>query len=143
MIEFEIAAERGVPGGRPGEEISVADLQLATDLIQEEWKETDAAMLVGLIGLAKSGRIDDEALAEIADGLADLAWVCLAAAVRLGVDLPAVWQEVKKSNMSKFDGGVLRRADGKIIKGPNFIPPDIAGVLSAQKPLSKTYGVKE
>ena len=33
----------------------------------------------------------------------------------------------EKSNLSKLmpDGTVLRRDDGKVLKGPNFTPPDL------------------
>jgi predicted HAD superfamily Cof-like phosphohydrolase len=54
---------------------------------------------------------------------------------RLNLPLNAVFAEVHKSNMSKLmpDGSVLRREDGKILKGPNFMPPDIAGILGVSK----------
>jgi predicted HAD superfamily Cof-like phosphohydrolase len=43
----------------------------------------------------------------------------------------AVFAEVHRSNMSKLnpDGTVLRRADGKILKGANYFRPDIKAVL--------------
>ena len=39
--------------------------------------------------------------------------------------------EVHASNMTKLgaDGRPVRRADGKILKGPDYRPPDIAAVL--------------
>ena len=38
---------------------------------------------------------------------------------------------VHRSNMSKLDdnGRVLRREDGKVLKGPNYIPPDFTDLL--------------
>ena len=49
----------------------------------------------------------------------------------LGVDLPAVFVEVHRSNMSKrgADGRVLRRADGKVLKGPGYRPPALDDVV--------------
>ena len=54
---------------------------------------------------------------------------------RLNMPLNAVFAEVHRSNMAKRmpDGSVLRREDGKILKGPNWSPPDIAGVLAVSK----------
>jgi len=47
-----------------------------------------------------------------------------------GVDLKA-FAEVHRANMSKPgpDGRPMVREDGKVLKGPNYRPPDIAGVL--------------
>jgi len=47
-------------------------------------------------------------------------------AMLLHLPMDRVWAEVQNSNMSKlFDGKVIRRADGKIQKGPDFRPPEI------------------
>lgn len=55
-----------------------------------------------------------------------------AAAHGWGVDLNAAITEVHAANMRKLgpDGQVLRRPDGKILKGPNYTPPDMAKALS-------------
>lgn len=46
----------------------------------------------------------------------------------LGIDLDEVLTEVQASNLSKLgeNGEVLRREDGKILKGPNFFVPNIS-----------------
>lgn len=60
------------------------------------------------------------------------------AAYQHGVDLNMVLLEVQRSNMSKLgtdaDGNkiVLRREDGKILKGPDFSEPNILGCLIEQ-----------
>lgn len=74
---------------------------------------------------------------EIADALGDLLYVVTGAALVYGIDLDAVFDEVQLSNMSKLgaDGRPVVRADGKILKGPNFFEPDIRGVLDSQRPL--------
>lgn len=43
-----------------------------------------------------------------------------------------VYAEVMHANMSKLDddGKPVLRADGKVMKGPNYRPPDVAGVLA-------------
>lgn len=47
------------------------------------------------------------------------------------IPINAVFAEVHRSNLSKLmpDGSVLRREDGKILKGPNYSPPDIKSIL--------------
>ena len=67
-------------------------------------------------------------LIEIADGIADVIVVVAGTAAAYGIDLDAVFAEVHRSNMSKVADG-LKDEGGKIIKGPNYSPPDIAGVL--------------
>lgn len=48
------------------------------------------------------------------------------------VDYIEAFRRVHKSNMSKVgeDGKVLRREDGKILKGPNYKEPDLSDVAS-------------
>ena len=55
-------------------------------------------------------------------------------ALEAGIDLKAVVEEIHASNMTKLDadGSVLRREDGKILKGPNYLKPDIAAVLGTK-----------
>lgn len=66
---------------------------------------------------------------EMVDALADILVVTYGAAIEMGVDLEPVFAEVHRSNMSK-DGG--KDPGGKILKGPNFTPPDILGELTKQ-----------
>jgi predicted HAD superfamily Cof-like phosphohydrolase len=46
-----------------------------------------------------------------------------------------LFDEVHKSNMSKFDAnsGPIHRQDGKVLKPASFIPPNIEGILNQQK----------
>jgi predicted HAD superfamily Cof-like phosphohydrolase len=56
--------------------------------------------------------------------LADLVYVCYQYAAARGWDLDTAMRRVFESNMSKLvDGKPLRRADGKVMKGPNYQPP--------------------
>ena len=73
----------------------------------------------------------DADIVGIADALADVVYVAYGTAHVYGIDLDAVLDEVHASNMTKLgaDGQPVRRADGKILKGPDYRPPDIAAVL--------------
>lgn len=66
-------------------------------------------------------------IAEVADGLADLIYVCIGAALEYGIDLDSVFREVHRSNMTKTKG--VEREDGKILKGPTFEPPRIREII--------------
>lgn len=71
---------------------------------------------------------------EAADALADIRYLVDGGNLICGFPGEAVLAEVHRSNMSKLgaDGKPLRRADGKTLKGPNYTPPDIKGVLERE-----------
>lgn len=77
---------------------------------------------------ARNAEVD---LIECADGLTDLRYLVDGGNLIFGFDGDALLAEVHRSNMSKLgaDGKPVRREDGKTLKGPNYSPPDIAGVL--------------
>lgn len=87
-------------------------------------------------------------LVGIADALADIVYVAYGAAATYGIDLDAVLSEVHRANMSKLgpDGRPILRADGKVMKGENYLQPDVARVLESQGPLEvhgQPYGLSE
>ena len=63
--------------------------------------------------------------------LADLAFVCFQYAAAMGWDLDEALNRVWTSNMSKLgdDGQPVRRDDGKVLKGPNYRPPDLTDLV--------------
>lgn len=69
----------------------------------------------------------------IAQELADVVYVAYGTAHTLGIPLDAVIAEVHRANMSKrgSDGRFVLNEIGKVIKSPNFMPPDVASVLEA------------
>lgn len=74
---------------------------------------------------------------EAADALADLVYVIYGMAIEAGISLPRVLAEVQASNLSKLgaDGKPIYRADGKVLKGPGFFPPNVRRALGlAQQP---------
>lgn len=70
-------------------------------------------------------------LVGVADAIADLLYVVHSAAITFGIPVAAVFAEVHRSNLTKLDdsGEPVYRADGKVMKGPNFSPPDLLPVL--------------
>lgn len=69
-------------------------------------------------------------MVEMCDALADLLYVTYGTAVEMGVDIEPIFAEVQRSNMTKDGGG--QDSGGKILKGPDFSPPDIEGELRKQ-----------
>lgn len=78
---------------------------------------------------------DPANLVEAADALADLRYVTDGAALEWGIPLEKCLREVHRSNMSKLgeDGKPILRADGKILKGPNFTLPDLEAIIELYK----------
>lgn len=122
--------------------------ELRTNLIEEECMELKMA----------DSMLDP---VEYADALFDLLYVTFGAIIALGVPRK-IGDEVQRSNMSKgvrcsycvgtgdipdptqdtgfrgcseCDGQsiiAIKREDGKILKGPNFSPPDIRSIIEAE-----------
>lgn len=92
--------------------------KLRGDLIDEERSElSDAEEQMDIVG--------------VADALSDLLYVIYGMGLVYGIDLDKTFQEVHRSNMSKLgaDGKPIYREDGKVLKGPNYTPPDLKKVL--------------
>jgi predicted HAD superfamily Cof-like phosphohydrolase len=69
-------------------------------------------------------------MAEFTDGLCDLDYVVEGTRLEFGIDGGPVLEEVHAANMRKTDGPI--REDGKRLKPPGWVGPDIEGVLKAQ-----------
>ena len=69
----------------------------------------------------------EEALKE----LADLVYVCYQYAENMNWYLDEALDRVHKSNMSKLDedGHPIYRDDGKVLKGPNYKPPNLTDLV--------------
>tara|TARA_Y100000996_G_scaffold403356_1_gene376249 strand:+ start:697 stop:978 length:282 start_codon:yes stop_codon:yes gene_type:complete len=63
--------------------------------------------------------------------LADLIYVCAQYAENMDWDIEQALRRVHQSNMSKLgdDGKPIKREDGKVLKGPNYQPPDLSDLV--------------
>ncbi len=72
-------------------------------------------------------------LVEVADALGDMLYILCGTILTHGMQhkIEEVFEEIQRSNMSKLggDGEPIYRADGKVMKGPNYFKPDIAKIL--------------
>ena len=77
--------------------------------------------------------VKDGNLVEIADALGDKAYILLGTINYHGMQhiIGDVFNEIQASNMSKldYDGNPIFRADGKVMKGPDFFQPNLKKFL--------------
>ena len=94
------------------------------NLIVEEFKEFLQAE--GMLFLS-SNEHKENCLKE----LADLVYVCYQYAANMGWNLDEAMHRVHESNMSKLDenGDPIYRDDGKVLKGPNYKPPNLEDLV--------------
>ncbi|GET46424.1 nucleoside triphosphate pyrophosphohydrolase family protein [Capnocytophaga felis] len=72
-------------------------------------------------------------MVEVADALGDMLYILCGTIIEHGMQhkIEEVFNEIHRSNMSKLDenGKPIYREDGKVMKGANYFPPDIAKIL--------------
>ena len=87
---------------------------LRYDLIKEELDELKEA-------------INNKDIKEVADALTDILYVTYGAGHAFGINLDKCFEEVQNSNMSKLgsDGKPIYNANGKVMKGPNYVEPNL------------------
>src|SRR5690606_8178176 len=99
-------------------------MKLRYTLIKEEWNELNPEIWQSM----QEGKLT----LNLAKELADLVYVIYGLAVTFGIDLDEAVKRVHESNMSKLgeDGKPIYREDGKVMKGPNYQPPNMNGVYN-------------
>ena len=94
--------------------------KLRIDLIDEEFTELKEAM-----GL--------DSIVDIADALGDLLYVIFGTAISYGINMEPIFNEIQRSNMTKFPNGKVLRSDtGKILKPDTFEEPELAKEILKQ-----------
>lgn len=68
---------------------------------------------------------------ETADASGDIVYVLIGMMLEKGYDLGKVITEIHASNLTKLgaDGNPIYREDGKVLKGPNYVKPNIRAAL--------------
>jgi YD repeat-containing protein len=137
--EFMIKAGQECPAKPTAPPLKIRELRIR--LIAEELLElVDAQNCILTITYDKLGRrvveitamSHDCNIVESYDAILDLMVVTIGAGVAQGFDLQPGWDEVHRSNMSKFIDG-HRREDGKWVKGPSYSPAQLGPIFDAQK----------
>ena len=93
-------------------------ITLRKKLIEEEFNELKEA-------------INENDIVEVADALTDILVVTYGAGAAFGIDLDKCFEEVHRSNMSKLSdaGKPIYNEFGKVMKGPNYSPPDLKKLI--------------
>lgn len=78
--------------------------------------------------------IDADDPIQLLDGAVDGIYVILGTLIEYGLTdkFKAAWDEIQRSNMSKVDPtiGIIKRADGKVLKPESYSPADIEWVFN-------------
>ena len=101
-------------------------VHLRMDLIKEEAVELEEEF----ISILKTND-NPLKLRDLAKELTDLLYVVYGAGHAFGIDLDKCFEEVHNSNLSKLgsDGRPVYRDDGKVVKGPNYMAPDMRKII--------------
>jgi predicted HAD superfamily Cof-like phosphohydrolase len=103
-------------------ELNVDQYKLYLNLMEEEWKELKAALLM-------------EDRVEQLDALLDFIVVTIGAIHSGGFDGEGGWKEVMSTNLAKIDketGKVRKREDGKVLKPVGWKAPELAQFIKGE-----------
>lgn len=108
-------------------------LHLRMKLVSEEYLEVLEAfrtVVARLYRKASEGEIED-AKKDLLKELCDLRYTIDGFATTFGMNIEEAYERVHASNMSKLgaDGKPIYREDGKVLKGPNYQPADLSGLV--------------
>jgi predicted HAD superfamily Cof-like phosphohydrolase len=114
----------------------VREFHAATGLTLDKWPPTEQDLFLrGSLLMEEFHELDDQLMSDplnkeqIAKELADCLYVVYGTAATFGIDLDTVFGQVHESNMSKLVAGKpVVREDGKIMKGPNYVAPDLSWI---------------
>ena len=122
VLEFHTFFERPVRAA-PGIPADPDLCALRVRLLREEVTELEAAIEAG-------------DLVEVADACGDIQYVLDGTFLTFGLHRlkAALIEEIHRSNLTKLgaDGRPLLRADGKILKGPDFQPPMLGRFIETE-----------
>ena len=114
------------------ETMTLDNLELRRSLIAEEYQELMQEISSVSLDLARGRKPKIEVKENLLKELCDLQYVISGMAVALGLPLQVAFNRVHASNMSKLDdnGKPIYREDGKVMKGPNYVPPDLKDLVA-------------
>jgi len=96
-------------------------------ILREEVKEGED-IIEKLDALGDDMEDDQKAdiIADVSDWLGDMIWYIRSEAVKYGIDMDKTLHIIKDSNASKLDenGKPIYDNRGKVMKGPNYWPPE-------------------
>ena len=119
LTDFQTAMDQPVNGG-----FNKKELGFRMGLVMEEAMELNEASISLRYG--KEQGEQEDYLKE----LCDVCYVLIGTAVSFGWDWDEAFRRVHLSNMSKLvDGKPQKDNNGKVIKGPNYQPPNLEDLV--------------
>lgn len=119
----------GQPVGHRARPLPADRIPVRVELIREEFEDE-------LIPALEAGD-----MVETADACIDIIYVTLGLLVEMGIDAQTLFNEVQRSNMSKFaaDGTPIIAGpndpdgvfEGRVKKGPNYFKPELGKILES------------
>ena len=99
-----------------------------TELVDELTDKVEG----GRIGEVRVPKPDDEVdRHQLARELADVVYIAFGTAHAFAIDLDAALVEIHRAAMSKLDPATMVvREDGKVLKPPGFVPPDMSDAVA-------------
>lgn len=105
-------------------------LSLRQGLISEEFIEVLEALAVVQFEAMYLDELRPQAKANLLKELADLVYVCVGLAVKLGLPFDEGFSRVHANNMSKLvNGKIVRASNGKILKPEGYTPVDLKDIV--------------
>lgn len=138
VTEFMRAAQQHVPDEPGMPDLHTRNLRIR--LIAQELRELAHAYGMRLVldtalpEDAMSIEVDPNLtpnLRDAYDATLDIQYVTVGNGIAMGLDLQPGWEEVQRSNMSKFIDG-YKAPSGKWIKGPSYRPAQLQPIIDAQ-----------
>lgn len=124
-------------------EMSQKDLEFRYKLLFEEFTELKEEVAAAMADITSYGAVKKKTKERMLKEMADLQYVLSGMAATFGLPLQVAFVRVHKSNMSKLgpDGKPVFREDGKVLKGPNYAPPDMEDLVEGYEvPGYEYYG---
>ena len=123
VAEFMEAMSQPTDVGNP----TATLLEFRYNLIVEEVKELGEEIAYAMAESHFKAGIPNKVKIRMLKELADVQYVISGLAVTLGLPLQEAFNRVHRSNMSKLDeaGKPIYREDGKVLKGTNYVPPNL------------------
>lgn len=110
-------------------------LEFRYRLLFEEFTELKEEIAAAMADLQHYGEVGEKTKGRMLKEMADLQYVLSGMAVAFGLPLQVAFTRVHKSNMSKLgaDGKPIYRDDGKVLKGPNYVPVDLEDLVEEKQ----------
>lgn len=127
VYEFHAAVDQAHP--KIPTVVTVDDVNRRHRLMKEEWDEIEEELQRLRAALRRGARLPEvlEVYRRLLKELADLRYTVEGTAVELGLPIDAAFATVHESNMTKaFDDGFRKDRLGKVLHGPNYMPPDMS-----------------